>query len=217
LKKGAGMAPSILQMLFTLLGSSPIDPLVITDPVRRSPLPQELGYYFWSPVQIYPRAWEPLSAWLIRAVYRDRLCLVIEEHRQGKVGELATFAEVVAFLFMAAKTRRVSWKNEWIHIYGHASAEVITRHGRVHPGDTQLIASYQGEDLTLHEQQQFLELMLCTLHYHAAQQGKVYALEGQAHQVMTAQAVIPSFQALYRRGPGSLLPRIPSLEIEVSS
>lgn len=64
--------------------------------------------------------------WLSTVVRVERLTTVIAEHRAGEVGQLAAYADVLAYLYPAAKTRYLP--EMWTTIYSHLLNTTLDRH-----------------------------------------------------------------------------------------
>lgn len=64
--------------------------------------------------------------WISSLVQVDRLTTIIAEHRIGQIGQLATYADVLAYLHPAAKTQLLP--KRWAAIYNQVKVTTRARH-----------------------------------------------------------------------------------------
>ena len=65
--------------------------------------------------------------WLSTVVVRvDRLTAIIAEHRAGEVGQFAAYADVLAYLYPAARDQYLP--KRWTAIYDHVADTTLARH-----------------------------------------------------------------------------------------
>lgn len=68
-----------------------------------------------------------LPLWLLRILYAERVELIYGENRDGAVGDLATLAEVTAFLFSAVQNG-VELGPDWRSVYSYTTFTTLFRH-----------------------------------------------------------------------------------------
>jgi hypothetical protein len=97
----------------------------------------------------------PEPAWLQTITRIERLEIVITEHRAGTVGQLATYADVLAYLYPAAYPQIL--QPSWTTTYSHVAGVILARHDL---GSDQItvMASDESVGLTTGEESQLLEL-----------------------------------------------------------
>ena len=94
-------------------------------------------------------------AWLRTITRTERLEIVIAEHRTGRVGQLATYADVMTYLFPAAQTRLL--QPTWTTIYNHVAGVILARHD-LGSDEIAVMASDEPVGLTAGEESQLMEL-----------------------------------------------------------
>lgn len=86
--------------------------------------------YLAGPVIVHKSAWaETLPSWLPKACLLERLDLIFEERKTGKVGDLATQAEVLACIYPASLDAPLD--RDWTDVYLWVGNEVMQRHKRL--------------------------------------------------------------------------------------
>jgi len=85
-----------------------------------------LTHYLKGPLVCCPSGLMAIPEWLSTVVRVERLTAIIAEHRTGEVGQLATYADVLAYLHPAANTQYLP--DRWAAIYRHVLNTTMTRH-----------------------------------------------------------------------------------------
>ena len=70
-----------------------------------------------------------MPSWLPKACLLERLDLIFEERKTGKVGDLATQAEVLACIYPASLEAPLD--RDWTDVYLWVGNEVMQRHNRL--------------------------------------------------------------------------------------
>lgn len=91
--------------------------------------------YFLGPTVLHRSPWaDTLPNWLSDAIPSDRLNLILQEQDEQRVGDLATPAEVMAYMYPA--TMDAPMQRDWVDVYLWAGNETLTRHNRLPEGKT---------------------------------------------------------------------------------
>lgn len=83
-----------------------------------------LTHYLKGP--LVPSDLMAIPEWLSTVVRVERLTTIIAEHCAGEVGQLATYADVLAYLYPAASAQYLP--DRWDAIYGHVLNTILARH-----------------------------------------------------------------------------------------
>lgn len=128
-----------------------VPPQAISGLLRAAGFSDTHTRYLGGPIILPDSVWsDSLPNWLSPAVYGDRLYAVITEHSAGIVGDLATPAEVLAYLYPL--TMDAPLPEDLRQLYLWAGQEVVPRHsqtgranflGRVNGGQPVVLTVYE--------------------------------------------------------------------------
>lgn len=91
--------------------------------------------YLMGPTILHRSPWaDTLPNWLLEAIHRDRLEVILLEHDEARVGEVATPTEVMAYMYPA--TMDAPMQRDWVEVYLWAGNDVLTRYNRLSEGKT---------------------------------------------------------------------------------
>jgi len=136
-------------------------------------------------------------AWLSTVVVRvDRLTAIIAEHRAGEVGQFAAYADVLAYLYPAARDQYLP--KRWAAIYDHVADTTLARHEL--PADEMI---HQAASLTAGQEARLFDLRQ-DLRHTIVRLARVreIAWSGRPLSVLSDQA---SFRQLAQRQPGQTI------------
>lgn len=137
-----------------------MDPVLVAFILQQHDLNPGLIHFLTGPIILHqPLARNELPDWLPKAVYMDRLEKIIHEHTANTLGETATLADAVAYLFAAAARRsgEVAWQPEWVRIYGHISYLTLTKYDFVLPAaEARGMEEFKRTRLTRRERDELL-------------------------------------------------------------
>lgn len=124
-----------------------VPPHIIAGLLRVAGSPPEHVRYLSGPVILPNSPWsDSLPDWLSPAIYSDRLAVILTEYSVGIVGNLATPAEVLAYLY--PQTLEAPLPEDWQRIYRWVGQETLPRHGQMSRPDF-LIRMHNGLPVTL--------------------------------------------------------------------
>ena len=129
---------------FAQLDANPVIPSVLMEFIN---LPKPLVRYMAGPVIIHKSPWaESLPDWVVPAIYADRAELIAEEVCDGKVGELATLTEVMAYMYPATLDAPMAY--EFSQTYLFAGQYALAKHNKLPEGMT-FVQAIWGKDQPL--------------------------------------------------------------------
>lgn len=85
-----------------------------------------LTHYLKGPVVCCQSGLKVTPDWLSTVVRVERLTAIITEHRAGNVGQLANYADVLAYLYPAASAQYLP--DRWTVIYDYVHDAILLRH-----------------------------------------------------------------------------------------
>lgn len=107
-----------------------MSPHIIADLLAFADVHIRHRWYFSGPIVLNDQAWrDTLPDWLSPAIYADRLSRVLQEYNQGIIGENATPAEILAYLFPRVLDAPLA--DEWRRVYLWAGQSTLPRHNRM--------------------------------------------------------------------------------------
>ena len=123
------------QQMMVLMMEMGINPEVIAALLEISAV--SINHIRWlaGPIVVQESEWShTLPYWLRKAIYRDRLEQIFTEIEAGKVGKLATPAEVMACIYPASLDAPMY--RDWVDVYLWCGNEVFPKHKRLPKGKT---------------------------------------------------------------------------------
>lgn len=122
----AYLSESTQKMLLEMLHMG-CNKFVISSMLQMANVPARFVQYMEGPVITHRCGWmDSIPNWVFNAVYVERLEKIFEELKQGKPGELATPAEVLACIYPASM--EAPMMSHWADTYFWCGATVIPRH-----------------------------------------------------------------------------------------
>lgn len=189
-----------------------LDPVMVAFILRSHNLNPGLIHFLTGPMILHHSlAKEELPDWLPKAVYMDRLEKIMHEHAADIVGETATLADAVAYLFSAAASRNpgAAWQPEWVRIYGYISYQVLTKYDLGLPAaDAGGLQEFRRLQLTRRERDKLLCPLLQCIRERIVTKGRL-AIFSTINDDITIESYaerrsVPSFRQLAQRLNGEI-------------